>query len=78
VFLLLPACGEKVGMRGVTTWLRIAARPLTGLLHNPTSPCATGREKNLPASSHSNSSSARPDNGSGTLMPSALAVFRLI
>src|SRR6516165_3520503 len=27
---------------------------------------------------HSNSSSARPDRGSGTLMPSALAVFRLM
>ena len=28
--------------------------------------------------SHSNSSSARPDKGSGTATPSALAVFRLM
>src|SRR2546430_17172524 len=27
---------------------------------------------------HSNNSSARPDRGSGTVMPSALAVFRLM
>src|SRR6516165_10653792 len=39
--------------------------------------CAADERDEL-ASSHSKTSSARPDRGSGTVMPSALAVFRLI
>src|SRR6516164_10195385 len=39
--------------------------------------CAADERDEL-ASAHSKTSSARPDRGSGTVMPSALAVFRLI
>src|SRR6516165_3252863 len=50
-------------------WLPFAADSITAVWH---SDAARG-----PSTHHSNTSSARPDTGSGTVIPSALAVLRL-
>jgi hypothetical protein len=48
--LLLPACGEKVGMRGRFRSAQARGHaPSPGLLRNPTSPRTAGRGKQVHA-----------------------------